>query len=80
MSAKKEIRKQLKDLQKYALPNTFTVSTKRHMKISMLANTLCGKVTKLNFILGLTPSDTNWVKQFERQKRKYLVQQNVCAA
>lgn len=80
MSSKKEIRKQLKDLKKYALPDTFKVSTNKHMKVSMLAKTHCGNVTKLTFNLGLSPSDTNWVKQFERQKRQKLLGQNVCAA
>jgi hypothetical protein len=80
MSAKKEIRKQLKNLEQYALPNTFKVTTKKHMKISMRAKDADGVIKKLTFILGLSPSDVNWVKQFERQKRKYLMQHNICPA
>ena len=78
MSAKKEIRKQLKNLEQYALPNTFKVTTKKPMKISMRAKDADGVIKKLTFILGLSPSDVNWVKQFDRQKRKYLMQHNIC--
>jgi len=80
MSAKKEIRKQLKNLKQYALPNTFKVTTNNHMKISMRAKDADGVIKKLTFILGFSPSDVNWVQQFERQKRKYLMQHNICPA
>ena len=50
------------------------------MKISMRAKDADGVIKKLTFILGLSPSDVNWVKQFERQKWKYLMQHNICSA
>jgi hypothetical protein len=74
---KKEIRQELKKLKEIALPETFKVVHGRHMKVFMSMKDDNGNVRNLRFILGLSPSDTNWVKQFERQKRRYFAEQNI---
>ena len=74
---KKEIRQELKKLKEVALSETFKVVHGRHMKVFMSMKDDNGNVRNLRFILGLSPSDTNWVKQFERQKRRYFAEQNI---
>lgn len=73
----KEIRKVMKDLKKLALPNSFKVVQSRHIKIYLSMLNDEGETKNLRFILGMSPSDTNWVKQFTRQKRRYLAQNNI---
>ena len=77
---KKEIRQELKKLKEIALPDTFKVVHGKHMKIFMCMKDDDGNVRKLRFILGLSPSDTNWTKQFARQKRRYFAEQNISIA
>ena len=77
---KKEIRKELKKLKQMALPDTYKVVHGRHMKVFISMKDNDGKIRNLRFVLGLSPSDTNWVKQFTRQKIKYLAGQNIAAA
>lgn len=77
---KKEIRKELKILKQMALPDTYNVVHGRHMKVFLSMKDKNGKIQKLRFVMGLSPSDTNWVKQFTRQKIKYLAERNISAA
>ena len=74
---KKDVRRVVKGLRKYAVNGTFKIVQKNHTKVTMDAINDNGNLCKLRFILPVTPQDGNWMKSFERQKTKYLNEQNI---
>lgn len=74
---KKDVRRVVKGLRKYAVSGTFKIVQKNHTKVTMESINDNGNLCKLRFILPVTPQDGNWMKSFERQKAKYLNEQNI---
>lgn len=70
----KETKQILKELKLIANPvNTFqTKHGGKHLKVRCNALNDAGEVVRLQFILGNTPSDRHWTKQFRRVVRRQL--------
>lgn len=76
----KETRQILKEMKlKIANPaNTLTTENGgKHLKVRCHAVNDNGDVVRLRFIIGNSPSDRHWTKQFRRQVRKYLAHNNI---
>ena len=75
----KEVRNTIKDLKKYGIAGTQRVIQRNHIRVYMEGICDDGNPIEggLKFTLPISPRDRNWMKNFERQKKKYLKSKNI---